>query len=481
MPDASTAPVADTDPMIQQLLAKFSVPPAPPNLAPFTQAKLDVARQQQQNQVPEPPPRQAIPQNIPAAQVTPIFQAMTPDLMLFAALGGALTRTPIASTVENMTGFITGLQKGDAEATKQHLDEFNAQLDAAKAANQDANEQYKIAFDKYTGNSQKLKDTLSSIADAEGDTIMKYKLESGEFDEVYKIVDARERLNQQIQNHQDMIDLRVQGDWKDTTLHLKDGSFVSGQKNSITGGYRDTEGKDIDSSQVLDTLASVPVEALVTSDTAQRAAEQAWAGDYHDAVSSASGFGQVGNVNRGIIANAITDYGKKQGKSGADIAAKIAEFHGQLAAATTVGHVQGSTAQGAQELQQIAPFVKAVSDKIDRTRFPDINAIQLAVERGTGNADVIQLNGYIQTLRNAYGLVMTRGGRMTDQTRKFAKEMIDGTLATGQIDAALQAIQNEAAVAQSSAARAMQEVTGQPVTAPQAPGTGGGSNTTSKW
>lgn len=466
----SDVSAADPDQLIAGMLAKFGTPPAPPNLAPFQKAKLQIGQQQAALTPPQAPQLQPIPQDVPKAQFTSAFSDAGLPMMLLAGLAGALTGQPLTSAFNNAASFMHGLQKGDTIANKQALDEFNTHLDAAKSANQNAIDQYHTAFENYNGNVEKLKSELSSIADAEGDTTLKYQIEQNQFEDAYKIVEARQRLNEQLQQHQDMIDLRVQGAWKDTTLHLSDGSYVSGQKNSITGGYRDTEGNPIDASKVKDTLAGVPVEAIVDPDAAQQAAEMAVdKGDFKDALAASGGFGTVGNLNRGIVRNAITKYAKSKGMSGSDVAGMIAQFDEQVAAARTIGHVAGSTAQGAQELQQIAPRVKEVSDRISRTQFPTINAIELAAERGTGNADVIQLNGYIQTLRNAYAQVMTRGGRMSDQTRTYAKEMIDGSLATNQIDAALQAIMNEAAIAQSSAARATQEVTGQKVTAPMAP------------
>jgi len=196
MADAQT----NTDPLVQNLLARFQTPPATPNIIPFQQAKQRIQQQQADLPVPQAPALQPTPQNVPTAQVTDVFKAMSSPMMLMALLGGAFTAQPITGALKNATGFLNGLHQGDAEATKNHLDEFNKQLDAAKTANTTAIDQYKLAFDQYSGQADKLKQQLASIADSEGDTILKYKLDAGQFDEVYKIIEARERNQERLEN-----------------------------------------------------------------------------------------------------------------------------------------------------------------------------------------------------------------------------------------------------------------------------------------
>lgn len=471
MPLAALTSGSQNDPLMAKLVSQLPALPGVPNLAPFQQQKQQIQKQQQQLTAPTPPQLQQIPQDVPKAQVTDAFSQMSMPMLFLATLAGGLTAHPMQGAFQNAASYLQGLHQGDQEATKNAYTEFTTKLNAAKDANAQAVDQYKMAFEKYGADSEKLKSELSSIADAEGDTVLKHQLEQGQFDDVYKLIDARDRLNTQLQNHQDMLQLRIDGSWKPTTIRLNDGSYIDGEISPYAG-YRDATGKPIDSANVAGVVPGVSAASILTPQDATFAAKMAWKGDWKDAVSM-TGYGSAANINRTVLRDAITKEGIAQGKNGDDIAGLIAQYHGQLSAAATIGRITGSTAQGAQELQQIIPLVQQASDKIDRTEFPTINAVELAVRRGTGDPDVVQLNGYIQTLRNAYAQVMTRGGRMTDAARGYAREMIDGTLSTDQIGAALDAISNEAAVAQSSAARASQEVTGQPVTAPQAvPSTG---------
>lgn len=147
--------------------------------------------------------------------------------------------------------------------------------------------------------------------------------------------------------------------------------------------------------------------------------------------------------------------------TGQQLAAYEAQFHGMLASTAVLGRTVGSVAIGAQELSQFAPLIEDVAKKIDRTQFPTINAVELAVQRGEGDPNVVALNSYIQSARNAYTQIMARGGRLTDTQRTYAKELIDGSLAPAQLSAALKALTTEAGVVKGAAGAAMKDITGQ--------------------
>lgn len=143
-------------------------------------------------------------------------------------------------------------------------------------------------------------------------------------------------------------------------------------------------------------------------------------------------------------------------------------YAAQRAASQTVGRVAGATAQGAEEMSQFRPLIEDVVAKIDPTNFPTINTVFNAVAKGTGDPNIIQLSSYIQSAKNAYVQIMTRAGRPTVYANKRADELLSPNMGIAQIPAALDALENEAAVAQSGAERAVQRVTGQEVTAPRA-------------
>jgi len=163
---------------------------------------------------------------------------------------------------------------------------------------------------------------------------------------------------------------------------------------------------------------------------------------------------------------------------GAKASAALAGFGGTKRAAAGVGAIAGGVAQGAQELQRFGPVIRDAMAKVDRTRFPTINAVLLEAKRQGGDPNVTQLASYIQSIKNAYVLVMTRSGRSTDQARARSDEIISPNMSISQLSAALDAMSKEAAVAQQSAGAAMQDVTqpgGPTGAAPAQNGAGGAS------
>ena len=114
--------------------------------------------------------------------------------------------------------------------------------------------------------------------------------------------------------------------------------------------------------------------------------------------------------------------------------------------------------------------------KVDPTQFPTVNTVRNAVLKGTGNADVVQLYSYIQTLRNAYQQIAARGGRMTDQVRRYGEELISGNMPVNQLAAAADAMSKEGAVVKGATGAAMQDVTGQGAPPAAGEGDSGGWN-----
>ena len=163
----------------------------------------------------------------------------------------------------------------------------------------------------------------------------------------------------------------------------------------------------------------------------------------------------------GQARTAIMGMAAKMAKDrGSTLQAEDLNFKGQSAGVTVAGRTGAQTDIGANELIKIAPLVKSTAAKLDLGKYPTINSIDLAIQKGTGSPEAVQLQSYVQTVRNAYVQVMARGGRMSDTQRKYAAEIISGNLAPSQLSAALDAIKNEADIVKSSVKQTMQDITG---------------------
>jgi len=104
----------------------------------------------------------------------------------------------------------------------------------------------------------------------------------------------------------------------------------------------------------------------------------------------------------------------------------------------------------ANEAKSMMKIVKTVSDKIDRTQYPTINAIQNAVDKGTGGKEIVQLNAAINALVNAYARAINPTGVSTVSDKTHAREVINSNYANGQLDAILDIMNQEMVLAQKS-------------------------------
>lgn len=93
-------------------------------------------------------------------------------MFVFAAIGGAMTRTPMTSAIKAFGGAMEGLVKGDQEVFKREAATFDKNLKLAVAKNTEAVNNYKMIFEKNKGNHQALMDELKLEASRMHDTHM---------------------------------------------------------------------------------------------------------------------------------------------------------------------------------------------------------------------------------------------------------------------------------------------------------------------
>jgi hypothetical protein len=200
----------------------------------------------------------------------------------------------------------------------------------------------------------------------------------------------------------------------------------------------------------------------IPDDTATTIAEQAWAGDWSGTV----GMGRDA-ASRRKIANKITELGKTNGRTGAELAAKKAEFQGIVAAERMLGVRGAGIEVGIAEAKRFAPMVLELSEKLDRTQFPTVNSLLLASERGTGGEDVVRMIDALNAYKMAYTQILTRGGMPTDDARKRSDEIINIAWSKGQIKASIDQLGKEMEAADSAVpdvrAKLWNTITGKPV------------------
>ena len=191
-----------------------------------------------------------------------------------------------------------------------------------------------------------------------------------------------------------------------------------------------------------ETIGKKTSDALMTDDVADFMADAVIADPSQAA--HIGGYGATGQMNRNKVWSQVEKKMTAAGRPASDLAAAKVAITGAQQEARTIGAQAGSVALGTEELKQFAPLVQTASDANVRTQYPTINAIEQAFQRRTGGTQIVTLHNQIQALKNAYTQILVRNGRPSDAARKQAGDTIDEAWSTGQVDAALKAMDQEA-------------------------------------
>lgn len=150
------------------------------------------------------------------------------------------------------------------------------------------------------------------------------------------------------------------------------------------------------------------------------------------------GLGYGNNANKTAVYNRMAEK-----YPDLDLAGAQTNLIGQRAGARTVGTTGGKIEFASESLGQMIPLAKAASEKLDRTQYPSINAIQNAVSRGTGDEKIIALNTYLNAVMADQASLFARSGTSTDAARAKAEQMANAALSKGQLSTYFDSVENE--------------------------------------
>jgi hypothetical protein len=131
---------------------------------------------------------------------------------------------------------------------------------------------------------------------------------------------------------------------------------------------------------------------------------------------------------------------------------------GATAAERSLATQTAKMSTAANEANKMVGIVRDLSDKVDRTEFPTINAITNAVSKGTGGKEIVQLNTSLNALVNSYARAISPTGQPTVSDKNHAREVINSAYSTGQIGAILDVMQQEMGIAREAAGTASTEL-----------------------
>lgn len=130
-----------------------------------------------------------------------------------------------------------------------------------------------------------------------------------------------------------------------------------------------------------------------------------------------------------------------------------AEGSGRMAEARTASTIAANMAIASDEAKTMINVAQNYSDKVSRTEFPNINSIENAVKKGTGNVEVVQLNTALNSLVNSYARAISPKGMPTVSDKDHAREIVNAAYSSGQLSGIFDVMKQEMSAALGSAQR----------------------------
>lgn len=151
-------------------------------------------------------------QGLDPQQMTDAVQTM----FAFAAIGGAMTRTPMTAALSAFSKGIEGLVKGDQMVFQREKDEFDRHLKTALAKNQQAIDEYRMAAEKHKGDLNGMMTEWRLIAAKHQDTVAMAQFESQNakgamqhIENLVKMDEQARRMDQQFSLQMKRIDEQI--------------------------------------------------------------------------------------------------------------------------------------------------------------------------------------------------------------------------------------------------------------------------------
>jgi hypothetical protein len=132
---------------------------------------------------------------------------------------------------------------------------------------------------------------------------------------------------------------------------------------------------------------------------------------------------------------------------------------------STAAAISGKIRYAENEIQNIAPLIREASALVPRGDFVPWSKLKQIGESNISDPNLKQLKSYMNTLSNAYDMLAARGG--TDQEKRaHNRAMFDSADSPEALEAALQAVENEAKLSDKAGVASTVRRTPPPAAAP---------------
>ena len=371
----------------------------------------------------EPPPTQ---------EPTPAGQQWAGAAMALAAVGGLLTHRPFTTAANAMAATMTAVNEGRQAEAKQALEQWKAGHEALIAVTNYRMSLYEAAMKKYQNAPNEAKAEMEANAAALQDTAVQDALSKGDVQTAMAIISGGYAAAVTMQRESAKFQQQVQDRLESQRLvndlaaarATKDPDKIAAAQQALQDHL----------AVVAPAATAAKIEigtggnATLTPDELTEMGQQYLAGD--KSVFQNLGRGVQGSRNVEALRGEIARQMKEQGRSGADMAAKIVAFNSDMAAARTLGAASARIDLGAQELQVALPQALELSRKVYRPDFKPIGEIQQAIQGKTSDPDLLEFQQQNQAVINAYAATMSRGGVSTVAAAERASSILSS--ATGQ-------------------------------------------------
>jgi hypothetical protein len=140
----------------------------------------------------------------------------------------------------------------------------------------------------------------------------------------------------------------------------------------------------------------------LTGDAITTLAEQAEAGDTSALVG-------LSKQDKEAVRNRMADNAQIRGTTGADQAARNANFFGVKAGERTLGTRQANIDSAVTEAQNILPILRQASDAVPRGKITSLNQLIQVAERGTSDPDLLRFAQAARSFANIYTRAVVPG------------------------------------------------------------------------
>lgn len=386
---------------------------------------------------PAPPQQQALP---PSPKSDQRFAEDGRNFMassaLIAGLAGAFTRHNVTNALTAFGSAVKGFKTGQVQSAKSALDEWKAATEVVISTNASRLQAYKAALEDRKGSIEDAAQQVALIATKYKDPLMYQAASSKNMAMIAQLYERNaenalkyEQTTAKLQAHVDEVDKKVKAGL------------------AAKGLTMDESGKIVKDPSL--------AQGQLPSDTISEMAQQYLAGD--KSVFQNLGRGAQGAENIVKLREEVAKQMKAQGMSGADVAVKMAEFQGLTSGERSLGTRSAQAGMAVNEAKQLIPLALKASESVDRTKYPSINAVILAGERGTGDENVVRMGAAFNSLINVYARAISPTGTPTVSDKDHAREILDMAWSKGQVRAGIDQMMQEMDAALKSPGATQQE------------------------